>query len=49
MTKMTTSHDDIVQATKDGAILRLRPKLMTVVVNLMGLIPIMGNRTARPC
>lgn len=32
---------DIVQATEDGAILRLRPKLMTVAVNLIGLIPIM--------
>jgi copper/silver efflux system protein len=33
--------DDIVNATKDGAVLRLRPKLMTVAVNLIGLIPIM--------
>jgi len=33
--------EDIVQATEDGAILRLRPKLMTVAVNLIGLIPIM--------
>jgi len=32
---------DIIQATKDGAVLRLRPKLMTVAVNLLGLIPIM--------
>ncbi|NOS86343.1 MAG: efflux RND transporter permease subunit [Ignavibacteria bacterium] len=32
---------DIIQATKDGAVLRLRPKLMTVAVNLIGLIPIM--------
>lgn len=32
---------DIVDATKDGAILRLRPKLMTVATNLIGLIPIM--------
>jgi Cu(I)/Ag(I) efflux system membrane protein CusA/SilA len=47
------THDDIVQATKDGAILRLRPKLMTVAVNLMGLIPIMwatgtGSDLAKP-
>jgi copper/silver efflux system protein len=45
--------DDIVQATKDGAILRLRPKLMTVAVNLLGLIPIMwatgtGSDLAKP-
>lgn len=33
--------EDIINATKDGAILRLRPKLMTVAVNLIGLIPIM--------
>lgn len=35
------STQDIIQATKDGAVLRLRPKLMTVAVNLIGLIPIM--------
>jgi len=44
---------DIIQATKDGAILRLRPKLMTVAVNLLGLIPIMwatgtGSDLAKP-
>jgi Cu(I)/Ag(I) efflux system membrane protein CusA/SilA len=37
--KVTT--EDIIRATKDGAVLRLRPKLMTVAVNLIGLIPIM--------
>lgn len=37
--KVTT--EDIIKATEDGAILRLRPKLMTVAVNLLGLIPIM--------
>ena len=37
--KLTTA--DIIQATKDGAILRLRPKIMTVATNLIGLIPIM--------
>jgi Cu(I)/Ag(I) efflux system membrane protein CusA/SilA len=47
------SSEDIVQATKDGAILRLRPKLMTVAVNLIGLIPIMwatgtGSDLAKP-
>jgi copper/silver efflux system protein len=44
---------DIVQAAKDGAVLRLRPKLMTVAVNLIGLIPIMwstgtGSDLAKP-
>ncbi len=33
--------EDIISATKDGAILRLRPKIMTVAVNLIGLIPIL--------
>ena len=45
--------EDIIQATKDGAVLRLRPKLMTVAVNLIGLIPIMwatgtGSDLAKP-
>ncbi|HEX2787549.1 MAG TPA: CusA/CzcA family heavy metal efflux RND transporter [Ignavibacteria bacterium] len=49
--KVTTK--DIIDATKDGAILRLRPKLMTVAVNLLGLIPIMwatgtGSDLAKP-
>jgi copper/silver efflux system protein len=44
---------DIVEAAKDGAVLRLRPKLMTVAVNLIGLIPIMwatgtGSDLAKP-
>ncbi|MGH2575459.1 MAG: efflux RND transporter permease subunit, partial [Ignavibacteria bacterium] len=44
---------DIIEATKDGAVLRLRPKLMTVAVNLLGLIPIMwatgtGSDLAKP-
>ena len=44
---------DIIQAAKDGAVLRLRPKLMTVAVNLIGLIPIMwatgtGSDLAKP-
>ena len=37
--KLSTA--DIIDATKDGAILRLRPKIMTVATNLIGLIPIM--------
>ena len=49
--KVTTA--DIIRATKDGAILRLRPKLMTVAANLIGLMPIMwatgtGSDLAKP-
>lgn len=45
--------NDIIEATKEGAILRLRPKVMTVAVNLIGLIPIMwatgtGSDLAKP-
>jgi Cu(I)/Ag(I) efflux system membrane protein CusA/SilA len=44
---------DINEATFDGAVLRLRPKLMTVATNLIGLIPIMwatgtGSDLAKP-
>jgi len=35
--------DDIRQATIDGAVLRLRPKVMTVATNLIGLMPIMWS------
>jgi Cu(I)/Ag(I) efflux system membrane protein CusA/SilA len=34
---------DIYDATFEGAVLRLRPKLMTVAVALMGLVPIMWS------
>lgn len=45
--------NDIRDAAKDGAVLRLRPKLMTVCTNLIGLIPIMwatgtGSDLAKP-
>ena len=33
--------EDLIKATEDGAILRLRPKLMTVATTMFGLIPIM--------
>jgi Cu(I)/Ag(I) efflux system membrane protein CusA/SilA len=40
------THDDIEQAVFDGALLRLRPKLMTVATIFAGLIPIMyGDAT----
>jgi Cu(I)/Ag(I) efflux system membrane protein CusA/SilA len=32
---------DLMQAVHDGALLRLRPKLMTVLANIFGLLPVM--------
>ncbi|NTW52569.1 MAG: efflux RND transporter permease subunit [Chlorobiaceae bacterium] len=37
------TEQDIIDATFEGAVLRLRPKLMTVAVALLGLIPIMWS------
>ena len=37
----TTSVDDLLDAIRDGAVLRVRPKAMTVAVILGGLFPIM--------
>jgi Cu(I)/Ag(I) efflux system membrane protein CusA/SilA len=37
------TEQDICDATFEGAVLRLRPKLMTVAVALLGLIPIMWS------
>jgi Cu(I)/Ag(I) efflux system membrane protein CusA/SilA len=39
----TLRHETIVEATIEGAVLRLRPKLMTVATNLIGLLPIMWS------
>ncbi len=39
-------HDDIYQATIDGAVLRLRPKLMTVCAVLASLAPILWETGA---
>jgi Cu(I)/Ag(I) efflux system membrane protein CusA/SilA len=36
-----TSDDDLLQAIREGAVLRVRPKAMTVAVILAGLFPIM--------
>ena len=36
-----TSTDDLLDAIRDGAVLRVRPKAMTVAVILAGLFPIM--------
>jgi len=44
--KLVNGHcteQDIYDATFEGAVLRLRPKLMTVAVALLGLIPIMWS------
>ncbi|MBA4148199.1 MAG: efflux RND transporter permease subunit [Verrucomicrobia bacterium] len=35
------NRDDMIQAIKDGARLRLRPKVMTVATTIMSLLPIM--------
>ena len=35
--------DDITRSTLEGAVLRLRPKVMTVATNLIGLLPIMWS------
>jgi len=35
------TQQDLVDATEEGAILRLRPKLMTVATAILGLIPVM--------
>lgn len=39
------SHRDLIQAVKDGAKLRLRPKVMTVATTVAGLLPIMWTTT----
>ena len=41
--KGEVTEQDIYDATFDGAVLRLRPKLMTVTVSLIGLVPIMWS------
>ena len=41
--KGPVTEQDIYDATFEGAVLRLRPKLMTVSVALMGLVPIMWS------
>jgi len=41
--KGPVTEQDIHEATFEGAVLRLRPKLMTVAVALLGLVPIMWS------
>jgi len=43
LTKGAVGHADIIDATLEGAVLRLRPKLMTVAANILGLMPIMWS------
>ena len=38
-----SSNDDLLAAIRDGAVLRVRPKAMTVAVILAGLVPIMWS------
>ena len=47
------NHEDLIQAVKEGAKLRLRPKVMTVATTVAGLLPIMwststGSEVMRP-
>ena len=47
------NHDDLIAAVKDGAKLRLRPKVMTAATTIAGLLPIMwsastGSEVMRP-
>ncbi len=47
------THADLIQAVKEGAKLRLRPKVMTVATTVAGLLPIMwststGSEVMRP-
>jgi Cu(I)/Ag(I) efflux system membrane protein CusA/SilA len=42
-TRTVRTEQDLLQATLDGSILRLRPKLMTVTVVLASLLPVMWS------
>jgi Cu(I)/Ag(I) efflux system membrane protein CusA/SilA len=35
------TREDLVDAVREGAVMRLRPKLMTVLANFVGLLPVM--------
>ncbi|MBN8571399.1 MAG: efflux RND transporter permease subunit [Ignavibacteria bacterium] len=52
-TNNNLTKQDLIDATEEGAILRLRPKIMTVAAAMLGLIPIMwatgtGSDLAKP-
>jgi Cu(I)/Ag(I) efflux system membrane protein CusA/SilA len=38
-----TTNDDLLDAIREGAVLRVRPKAMTVAVIIAGLLPIMWS------
>jgi Cu(I)/Ag(I) efflux system membrane protein CusA/SilA len=40
------SFDDIVEATLEGAVQRVRPKLMTVATTMIGLVPLLWSQGA---
>jgi Cu(I)/Ag(I) efflux system membrane protein CusA/SilA len=42
------SMDDLYAAVKEGAVQRIRPKIMTVCAIVFGLLPIMWSRPGRP-
>lgn len=42
-TGVSIAEDDLYEATIEGAVLRLRPKLMTVSATLLGLLPILWS------
>ncbi|RKZ92774.1 MAG: hypothetical protein DRQ43_08720, partial [Gammaproteobacteria bacterium] len=39
--KREATHDELVEAVIEGALLRIRPKVMTVAAIIAGLLPIM--------
>jgi copper/silver efflux system protein len=41
--RSTLTKEDIYDATMEGAVLRLRPKLMTVFTAMLGLVPILWS------
>ncbi|HEY6930325.1 MAG TPA: CusA/CzcA family heavy metal efflux RND transporter, partial [Thermoanaerobaculia bacterium] len=53
LSRGAVTRDDIVEATREGSVLRLRPKLMTVAAATLSLIPIFwstgaGSEVMRP-
>ncbi len=43
LAKGKTSEVDLLEAIREGAVLRVRPKAMTVAVIIAGLLPIMSG------
>ncbi len=46
LAKGSPTRDDILEATREGSVLRLRPKLMTVSAATLSLVPIFWSRGA---